>query len=54
MVQGPLHGECQEFQNMCIQDEVVTPKTDDQASTPIPHPCFVSLQSLEWREVGLK
>ena len=26
MVWGPLHGECQEFHEICIQDKVVTPK----------------------------
>ena len=53
MVRGPLCGECQEFHGICIEDEVVTPKIDAWASTPIPYPHVVSLQSLEQREVGL-
>ena len=32
----------------------VTPKIDAWASAPVPHPHVVTLQSLEWREVGLK
>ena len=54
MVWGPLHGECQEFHSICIQDKMVIPEIDAQASTPISHLHVVSLQSLEWREVGLK
>ena len=54
MVWGPLCGECQEFHDIYIQDKFVTPKINAWASTPIPHPHVVSLQCLEWREVGMK
>ena len=41
MVWDPLHGECQEFHGIYIQDEVVAPKIDAWASASISHPpCF--------------
>ena len=43
MVQGPLHGEFQEFHGICIQDEVVTQKLNAWASVPIPHPLCCEL-----------
>ena len=43
MVLGPLWGEHQEFHSVCIQDEVVTPKINAQASAPIPHPLCCEL-----------
>ena len=43
MAWGTLHGECQEFHGICIQDEVVTPKIDAWTSTPVPHPPFCEL-----------
>ena len=33
----PLHGEHQDFHSICIKDEVVAPKINAQASTPVLH-----------------
>ena len=54
MAWGPLCGEHQEFHDICVQDGIVTPKINAWGSTSISHPCVVSLQSPEQREVGLK
>ena len=43
MAWGPLHGECQEFDGICIQDGIITPKMDAWASAPMSHPHVVSL-----------
>ena len=54
MAWGPQHGICHAFHGIYVQDRIVSPEINAQASVPISHSCVVSLQSLEWREVGLK
>ena len=43
MAWGPLHGECQEFHGICVQDGIVTPKIEAKASTPVSHPLCCEL-----------
>ena len=55
MVWGPLCEECQDFHGICVQDKVVTPSgLMHRPAHPFYNLQVESLQSLEWREVGLK
>ena len=54
MLWGPLHGEHQEFHGICIQDEVVTPKINAQASVPVPHPQFCELAISRMKKDGVE
>ena len=49
MAWGPLHGECQEFHGICIQDRMITPKFDSLVSAPISHPpcCEVAIPRMK-------
>ena len=54
MVWGPLHGECQEFHGICIQDEVIIPKINAWASAPIPHTLSCELAISRMKRVGVE
>ena len=54
MVWDPLHGECQEFHGICIQDQMVTPKIDAQASALIPHALCCDLAISRMKRGGVK
>ena len=54
MAWGPLHGKCQEFHGICIQDRMVTPKINAWTSTSISHPPCCELVISRMNRGGVK
>ena len=54
MVGVPNIGNARSFLSICVQDGMIMPKTDAQASVSILYPPVSSFQSLKQKEVGLK
>ena len=54
MVWGPLCGECKEFHGIHIQDKLVAPNVDAQASAPFSNPLCFELVISRMKRAGIE